>query len=87
MHEIRHLEFGARMTPKGLQKECDRIARTYGEYHHACEPIRFPNVVCKSYDEAYDWINEHDQGWYDCIAVKYTENRKTRWLVKIEYHI
>lgn len=26
------------------------------------------------------------RGWYDCIGVKYMENRKKYWLVKIDYH-
>lgn len=88
MHEIRYLTFGARYTPKGIQRECDKIAKRDGEYHKPLyTPIRFPKVTCKSYDEAVKWIDEHDDGWYDCIAIKYKNERKTYWLAKIEYHV
>lgn len=88
MHEIRYLTFGARMTPKGIQRECDRVSRTCGEYHDNCPPIRFfPEVVLKSEDEAMQWIDDHDKGWYDCIAVKFKENRRLHWMAKIEYHV
>lgn len=87
MHEIRYLTFGARMTPKGIQRECDKVAKRDGEYHHPCDPLRFPNVICKSYDEAQQWIDKHDRGWYDCMAIKYKERGKTHWLAKIEYQV
>lgn len=88
MHEIRYITFGARATPKGIQKECDKIAKLDGEYHHVCDPLRFfPDVVCQSYQDAVEWIGTKDNGWYDCLAVKFRENRKTYWLAKIEYHV
>ena len=87
MHEIRYLTFGARFTPKGIQRECDKVARRDGEYHHACDPIRFPSVICKSYSEAVKWIEDNDRGWYDCVAIKYKEKGKQHWLAKIEYHV
>ena len=36
-------------------------------------PIRWNDVVCKSYDDAIEWIESHDNGWNDCLAVKYVE--------------
>lgn len=88
MHEIRYLTFGARMTPTGVQRECDKVAKRDGEYHCGLyRPVRFPNVICKNEDEAMKYIEEHDDGDYDCLAIKYKEHRKTRWLAKIEYHV
>ena len=87
MHEINYVVFGSRMTPKGIQRECDKIAKRYGDYHTPCDQIRFPNVVCKSYKDAYDWLNANDRDGYDCVAIKYKDDRRTCWLAKIEYHV
>lgn len=87
MHEIRFETFTSRKSTKTIQKECDRIAKTCGEYHHACDPIRFVDRVLPNYDTAYNWITEHDSGWYDALAVKYKDGRATKWLVKFEYHV
>lgn len=87
-HQIDYVEFGCRTQPKTIQKECDRIAK----YRSDCgstlyKPIRFfERNVFSSYEKAQDWINNHDAGWYDNLAVKYKSGRGTKWLVKIEYH-
>ena len=87
-HQIDYVEFGCRTQPKTIQKECDRIAK----YRSDCgstlyKPIRFfERNVFSSYEKAQDWINNHDAGWYDNLAVKYKSGCGTKWLVKIEYH-
>lgn len=87
MHEIRHMTFTSRKSTKTIQKECDKICEVCGEYHHACDPIRFYDKVLKNYDEAYDFIVAHDREWYDALAVKFKEGRAVKWLVKFEYHV
>lgn len=37
--------------------------------------IRWLNVVCDSYEEAEAYIEKHDRGWYDQLAVKYKSYR------------
>ena len=92
-HQIDYVEFGCRTQPKTIQKECDRIAK----YRSDCgstlyKPIRFfGNKVFKNYEEAEAWIDQNDAGWYDNLAVKFKfktkTSAKTKWLVKIEYHV
>lgn len=36
--------------------------------------IRFIDVVCKDEEEARNYIQSHDKGWYDQLAVKYNES-------------
>lgn len=87
MHEIRHLTFSSRTTPKGITDRCNRIARecsdSGGDLYNG---IRFNDKVLANYETARQWINENDNGWYNNLAVKYKDGRKTNWLVKIEYH-
>lgn len=87
MHEIRHSVFPVKKTLGAIQKECDREAKTYGDYHHGLEPIRFKDKICKDYNEAVEWIEQNDSGWYDQLAVKFKDGRKIMWLVKYEYHV
>lgn len=87
-HQIDYVEFGSRKQPKAIQKECDRIAK----YRSDCgsplyKPVRFfGQKIFKSFDEACEWIDQNDAGWYDNLAVKYKGPCGTKWLVKIEYH-
>lgn len=97
MHEIRHLTFPKAKSKNAIQKACDAIAIRDGEYHRPLERIRFyDKPICKTYEEAQTFIDEHDREWYDHLAVMYKENtisktgrhtHKTMWLVKIEYHV
>ena len=92
-HQIDYVTFGCRTQPKAIQRECDRIAK----YRSDCgstlyKPVRFfGQKVFKDWNEATDWIELNDAGWYDNLAVKYKEKTKagtkTKWLVKIEYHV
>lgn len=87
MHEIRHLTFSSRTTPKGITDRCNRIAKQNSD--SGCglyNGIRFTDKVFSNYALAINWINNNDNGWYNNLAVKYKDGRKTNWLVKIEYH-
>ena len=56
-------------------------------------PIRWLNdVTLESYNEAEDYIKDHDDGHYDNLAVKYqskdSEGKPTiYWLIKYEFHV
>lgn len=87
MHSIDYLTFTSRKVPKTIQKECDKIAERYGDCGGGLyKPVRFMDIVKKNYQEAYDWIQLNDSGWYDNLAVKYKDGGAIKWLVKIEYH-
>lgn len=34
-------------------------------------PIRFIDEVLPDYDAGVEYIQQHDKGWYDCLAVKF----------------
>lgn len=86
MHAIEYLTFGSRKSPKTIAKECGEYADRNGDYKGQARDIRFRDYIFKNYQEAVDWIDKSDRGWYDCIAVQYMEKRRKYWLVKIEYH-
>lgn len=50
-------------------------------------PIRWIDQVCDSYEDAHRYIEEHDKGWYDQLAVKYRHYPtlvKTKKLLDLE---
>lgn len=86
MHAVEFLTFGSRKAEKTVAKECGQYADKYGDYKGQARDIRFFDRVFKTYKDAVDWIDANDRGWYDCIGVKYMEEGRKYWLVKIEYH-
>ena len=86
MHQIEYLTYTSRKSEKTILKECSVIADWEGDYKGQIKHIRFKDIVKNNYDEAYEWIRQNDNGWYDNLAVKYKDGRKVMWLVKIEFH-
>ena len=86
MHDIRYLTYTSRKSENAIVKECSAIADWEGDYKGQITNIRFKDIVKSNYDDAYEWIRENDNGWYDNLAVKYKDGRKVMWLVKIEFH-
>lgn len=87
MHEIRHLVYPGKKSINSIQKECERIADSEGDYTgQLSRGIRYKDTVLKNLEEAKNWIALNDSGWYDNLAIKYKDGRKIMWLVKIEYH-
>ncbi len=86
MHAIEYMVYSTRKAPKTIIKECGQYADRNGDYKGQITGIRFHDEVAKSYMDAVNWIEAHDKGWYDNLAIKYKEDRKVRWLVKIEFH-
>lgn len=87
MHQIEMWVFPSKKSPKAIQKEADKYCKEYGDYHHGCDPIRFCTDVMKDRLEAEEWIDRHDRGFYDCLAVRFKDGRKINWLVKFEFHV
>lgn len=86
MHRLEYLEFSTRKSEKTIIKECARLADREGDYKGQIRSIRFTDKILKGYENARAWIENNDAGWYDNLAIKYIENGKKHWLVKIEFH-
>lgn len=88
-HNIRHLDYHCSVSQKQVQKRLDNYVACEDYEEGASglpQPIRWINHLCKNREEAIEYIESHDRGWYDCLAVQYKYGRKKMWLVKIEYH-
>ena len=73
-HEIRHLEYAETTDRKHIVADANELATRDGDYHHALDtPIRFIEFVCEDREKAYEYIQSHDKGWYDNLAVKFKE--------------
>lgn len=89
-HYIRTDDFSTKTSKAEIQAECDDFAIREGDYDHGIDPIRWlERPTYTSYEEAAQAIEKLDKGWYDCLAVKYKDDRQgagERWLVKYEFH-
>jgi hypothetical protein len=74
-HNIEHYDYAENASKEKIQKDLNTYVshRTWQEGGHGIPKIRWNDVVCESYEEAEKWIESHDSGWYDCLAVKYKE--------------
>lgn len=91
-HNIKHLTYKEDVDRKKVQANLDNYV-AHEDWEEGCSglnsPIRWIENcgVLNSYDEALAYINSHDKGWYDSLAVRFKDcDGKTKWLVKIEYH-
>jgi len=89
-HIINKAVYPKRVSKKKVQEEWDEVARRE-DYQEGCSglssPIRWIDVLCKNIAEAEDYIDKHDNGWYDQLAVMFKQGRSIKWLVKTEYHV
>ena len=87
-HLISTQTFSSQITTKRIQAYCDEEAIREGDYHSPLyPPIRFVDRVLESREAAEEYIDTHDKGFYDSLAIKYKNGRKIEWLVKYEYHV
>ena len=88
-HNVDYFDYHCSCSQRKVSKELDGFV-AHADYQEGAvglpQPIRWIDHMCKNRDEAHDYIESHDRGWYDCLAVKYKKGRKIYWLVKIEYH-
>lgn len=88
-HNIRYYDLHCSRSKKQFEKSVDEFVAHEDYYEDAVglpHPIRWIDHLCKNCDEAYEYIESHDRGWYDSLAVQYKQGRRKMWLVKIEYH-
>ncbi len=79
-HNIEHYDYDEKINKNKVQKDLDTYVShaTWQEGGGGIDPIRWNDVVCEDYDSAIEWIEKHDKGWYDCLAVKYKEPVQTK---------
>jgi len=72
-HNIEYYDYAEKANKNTIQKDLDNYVshRTWQEGGHGLEKIRWNDVVCESYDAAKEWIEKHDKGWYEQLAVAY----------------
>ena len=88
-HNIRYFDLHCSASKRKFQKSIDNFVAHEDYYEGAAglpSPIRWIDKVCNHQEEAYEYIQAHDRGWYDSLAVQYKVGRKKYWLIKIEYH-
>lgn len=77
-HNVRMETYKENVNKEKVEKEWDAFVRheDYEEGAHGLPArIRWIDVVCDSYEEAEAYIEKHDRGWYDQLAVKYKSYR------------
>lgn len=75
-HIIQHRTYEENVNKKLVQAEWDHYA-AMEDWQEGCSglpgKIRWINHTCNNYDEAMEYIEKTDSGWYDQLAVKYLE--------------
>ena len=78
-HNIKHSSFKVSLGEKG-KKQCEKEWNEYVKRETWKEggnglysPIRWIDFICDSLEDAEKYIEEHDNGWYDQLAVKYRQ--------------
>ena len=73
MHNIEHHDYKENVNKNEVWAELNDYVEhcTWEEGGNGIERIRWNEHICNSYEEAQEWIKQHDRGWYDQLAVKY----------------
>ena len=77
-HNIKYFTYKEDVNRRRVQAELDNYV-AHEDWQEGCSglssPIRWIENcgVLNSYDEALEYINSHDRGWYDSLAVRYKE--------------
>jgi len=80
-HSVNYGTYEENVNKKKVQKEWDEYAANE-DWQEGCSGlpnnIRWIDYVCDSYEDAEKYIDDHDNGWYDQLAVKYRETVKPK---------
>lgn len=75
-HNVYHAIYRENVNKQSVQNEWDEVA-AHEDWQEGCaglpKNIRWIDTVCMSKDDAYTFIQNHDSGSYDQIAVKFRE--------------
>lgn len=75
-HVITHKIYDENVNKRKVQAECDHEAMSENQKEGCVgllKNIWWVDHVCNSYEEARDYIEQHDDGWYDQRAVKFKD--------------
>lgn len=76
-HEIRYATYPENINRKGVKKDWDIVVQHENYQEGASElpsDIRWiEDIVLNSEEEAKEYIDTHDKGWYDQLAVRFKE--------------
>ena len=74
MHEVYVTSYEENVNKKEVQEFWDNKAK-YADYQEGCSgllnDIRWINTICENKQQAQEFIEKNDKGWYDQLAVKY----------------
>lgn len=89
-HELKYSSYPENVNKKSVQDHWDNYARHEG-WQAGCSglegPIRWIDHICANKEEAEQYIEDHDDGWYSQLAVKYREYPRvepTKTLLNLE---
>lgn len=89
-HNVHHSTYPENVNKASVQKEWDEYAARE-DWQEGCsglsQSIRWIDHVCDDLEDAHKYIEEHDRGWYDQLAVKYraTEDLVRKSNIKQKY--
>lgn len=75
-HEILHRDYPENVDKKKVEASLNNYVAqaTWQEGGHGLNSsIRWIDHICDNYDDAIKYIESHDKGWYDQLAVKYRD--------------
>lgn len=85
-HCICTAEYPIKVSKRQIERDCSRVAEYEGDYEQKVTVRWIDTLTFKNRDEAKKYIDTHDRGWYDNLAVRFKDGRKVLWLVKYEFH-
>ena len=87
MHNVKYGVYKENVNKKQVQDYWDEYAARE-DWGEGCsglnQNIRWIDYICEDYDAAYEYIEDHDKGWYDQLAVKFKEYPDIKYSKKYE---
>lgn len=85
MHCIRHFTYKEKVNRNSVLAEANAYANREGDYRDQINSIRWmENTICDNEEAAMEFIDKHDSGWYDNIAVRFYSYPKMKKSKKLE---
>lgn len=71
-HAVEYYDYDVNTDKRVIDSEMNDRAIEDGDYHSGLnKSIRWIDYICEDREKAYEYIESHDKGWYDQLAVKY----------------
>lgn len=91
-HEIRYADYPEKVNKRQVQDEWDSYVRhTECGYQEGAsglpQPIRWLERLFDTRDEAKAWIEKNEREWYDCLAVKYKEEKPSKTIDELRTRV